>query len=85
MTVPQQDDPYLVEEQHYEVVEKHPLVIWSSLRSGDVVSFRWLGTQDYVGTVESMTSDGLIVWMRDDLYERRPFHFRECQFVRVIG
>jgi hypothetical protein len=77
-------DPHL-EEQHREEVEKHPLVIWTSLSPGDVVSLRGLGTRDWVGTVESRTSDGLVIWIRDELNQRRSFHFRECQSVRVIG
>ena len=84
MTEPQQGDPYLVEEQDHEEVEKHPLLIWTSLSPGDVVSLRWLGSQECVGTVESRTSDGLIIWLRDDLNARRLFHFRECQSVCVI-
>lgn len=70
-------------EQHEEV-EKHPLLIWTSLIPGDVVSLRWLGTQHYVGTVESSTSDGLVIWTRDDLNERRLFHFRDCHSVRLM-
>ncbi|MDP9905511.1 hypothetical protein J2S90_002482 [Arthrobacter bambusae] len=84
MTEPRQGDPYLVKEQHHEEVEKHPLLLWSSLSAGDVVSLRGLGTRDWVGTVESRSSDGLVISIRDDLNQRRSFHFRECQPVRVI-
>lgn len=84
VTEPQQGDAYLVEEQHHEEVEKHPFVIWTSLSPGDVVSLRGPGSKDCVGTVESRTSDGLIIWISGDLNERRAFHFRECQSVRVI-
>lgn len=84
MTEPQQGAPYLEEERLHDEVEKHPLLIWTSLSPGDVVSLRVLGSHDSVGTVESRTSDGLIIWIRDDLNERRLFHFRECQSVRVI-
>ena len=83
MSEPQQGDPYLVKEQHQAEMEKHPLWVWTSLRPGDVVSLRWLDTQDCVGTVEARTSDGLYIWIRDDLNERRLFQFHECQFVRV--
>jgi hypothetical protein len=84
VTEPHQGDPCLEEEQHHEEVEKHPLVIWTSLSPGDVVSLRGHGTEGCVGTVESRTSDGLIIWIRDGLNERRLFHFRECQSIRVI-
>ncbi|MBT8163177.1 MULTISPECIES: hypothetical protein [Arthrobacter] len=84
MTEQKPDDPNLVEEQLHEEMEQHPLSIWTRLAPGGVVSFRALGGQDYVGTVESKTSNGLIIWIRDDLNERRIFHFSECQSVRVL-
>lgn len=84
MTDHRQDDRPTAEEEHDEGVEKHPLVIWTSLNPGDLVSLRGLDIRDFVGTVESRTSDGLIIWIRDDLNERRLFHFRECQSIRVI-
>ena len=69
--------------EHSDEVTKHPLSIWTSLAPGDVVAFLALG-MECVGTVESKTSDGLIVWLRDDLNERKVFHFRECESVRVV-
>lgn len=84
MTEPQQGDPYPVKEQHHEEGNKNALLIWTGLSPGDVVSLRGFGTQDCVGTIESRTSDGLIIWIRDDLNERRLFHFHECQSVRII-
>lgn len=67
-----------------EGAEKHPLLIWSRLAPGDVVSLRVAGSGDYVGTVEATTNDGLIVWFRDALSERRLFHFRDCLSVRIL-
>lgn len=64
--------------------ENHPIWIWTSLRPGDRVSLRVVGVQDYVGTVEFRTNDGLIIWMRDDLNERRLFQAHECRHVQVI-
>lgn len=81
VTEHQEGDPYAVDDQDYEGAEKHPLLIWTSLSPGDVVSLQVIGGQDCVGTVESKTSTGLIIWIRDDLNERRLFHFRECQSV----
>ena len=83
MTEPQQDDPRL-EVQQSEDVQKHPLVVWAGLAPGDVVSIRGLSSRDWVGTVESRSSDGLVIWIRDVHKVRRSFHFRECQSVRVI-
>lgn len=64
--------------------EEHPLLIWTRLSPCDVVSLRWLGNLHCVGTVEARTSDGLIIWMRDDLNERKAFHFGECRSVHRI-
>lgn len=64
--------------------EKHPLLIWTSLTPGNVVSLRVAGTWDHVGTIEASTSDGLIIWIRDELNERKLYHFRDCQSVRLV-
>ena len=66
-------------------VAKHPLLIWTSIKPGVVVSLHLPETTDYVGTVESSTSDGLIIWTRDSLNERRLFHFRDCKSVRLMS
>ncbi len=84
MKEPQQVDAHPAEGQQHEEVEKHAMVIWTSLSPGDVVSLRGHATHNCVGTVESKTHDGLIIWIRDDLNERRLFHFREGQSVCVI-
>jgi hypothetical protein len=82
--VTQQDGyPCFIERQKGEV-EKHPLLIWPELSPGDVVSFRVHRTGDCVGLVESKTSDGLIIWIRDDLNERRLLHIHDCQSVRLL-
>lgn len=64
--------------------EKHPLQIWTSLRPGNIVSIAGSDKQKYVGTVETGTEDGLIIWIRTDLNERKMFHFHEVNTVRVI-
>jgi hypothetical protein len=71
-------------EKQPNVEENHHLLIWTSLRRGDRVSLRVVGVQDYVGTVEARTNDGLIIWVRDDLNERRLFQAHECRHVQVI-
>jgi hypothetical protein len=73
-----------LEEHRQEDAEKHPLLIWAGIRPGDVVSLRVPGPRDYVGTVESMTTDGHIIWIRDNLNERRLFHFRDIEFVGLV-
>lgn len=66
-------------------MKRHPMSVWTSLAPGNVVSLSVLDSEEFVGTVESKTSDGLIIWMRDNLNERKLFHFRECESVRVIN
>lgn len=84
MTDRQQGDSHLAAEQQYEGVEKHPLLIWTSLSPGDVVSLQGLDTSCCVGTVESRSSDGLTIWIKDDLNERKLFHFHECRSVLLM-
>ena len=78
-----QEDVAEAEPQRDDVA-KHPILIWTSIDVGDVVSLRALGTRDYVGTVEQRTKDGLILWIRDDLNERRLFHFHDCQSIVLL-
>ncbi|MBX7443378.1 MULTISPECIES: hypothetical protein [unclassified Arthrobacter] len=82
MSEPREYD--LAKDKRCEEEAKHPISIWTSLAPGDVVAFQGTDTQDYVGTVETKTSDGLIIWIRDELNGRKLFHFRECQSVRVL-
>lgn len=51
---------------------------------GDVVVLQVQGKGACVGRVESKTSDGLMVWVRDDLNERRLFHFQDCSSFQVL-
>lgn len=85
VTRPGQPDPYLAEEQPHEEVQKHPLLVWTSLSPGCVVSIRGQDARAHVGRVEARTSDGLVIWIRDELNEVKPFHFHQCQTVRVIN
>jgi hypothetical protein len=77
--------PYLIEGQQQEEVEKHPLLTWTGLGPEDVVSFQEARTGQWiVGSVESKTRDGLIIWIRDDLNDRRAFHFHDCEAVQLL-
>lgn len=82
VTATQEDDPKA--EQRCDDAGKHPLLIWTGLNSGDIVSLRTLGNRGLVGTVEQRTKDGFNIWIRDDLNERKLFHFRDCQSVVLI-
>ena len=68
-----------------EEAKKRPHLIWTELAPGDVVSLQVHETRDCVGTVESKTSDGLIIWIRDNMNERRLFHIQDCQSVRLVS
>jgi hypothetical protein len=81
MSEPHQCDQ--AEEEH-SVAAEHLLAIWTSLTPGNIVSIRGLDPRDHVGTVESKTRDGPIIWVRDDLNERRLFHFPQCISLRFI-
>jgi hypothetical protein len=79
---PQQRDP--ADEEHLSEGEKHHLLIWTSLARGDVVSLQGNNAQTYGGIIESKTSDGLIIWIRDELNDRKLVHVRDCRSVHVI-
>lgn len=64
--------------------ERHPLLIWTDLSPGDVVAVRTPNAADSVRTVDTRTDDGLIIWARDDLNDRKMYHFHECQVVRLF-
>ena len=64
--------------------EGRPLQIWTSLSPGNFVSLASSDKQKYVGTVETGTEDGLIIWIRTDLNERKMFHFPEVESVHLI-
>lgn len=66
-------------------VEEHPLLVWTRIAPGDVVSLLTPKTGEYIGEVEAKTIDGLIIWVRDHLNERRLFHFRDCQQVKLLN
>lgn len=76
---------YLTGELRSGEVVNHPLMTWTRLALGDLVSLQLPGAGEYVGTVECRTSDGLIIWIRDALNDRRLFHFHDCQSVSLIN
>jgi hypothetical protein len=67
-------------EQQNDDGKKHSLMVWTGLNRGDVVSLRTLANRFHVGTVEERTNDGLIIWIRDELNERKLFHFRDLEY-----
>jgi hypothetical protein len=82
----QQGHPYSIEGQQQEEVKEQPLLTWTGVSPGNVVSLVVATTgQQVVGSVETKTSDGLIIWIRDDLNDRRLFHFRDCKSLLVLG
>lgn len=71
-------------QRHGEEEAKHPLLTWIALRPGDAVSLHVPPNHEYIGTVECSTTDGLIIWIRDNLNDRKLFHFYDCKAVRLI-
>ena len=69
---------------NHEAGEKHPLLIWMSLRPGDTVALEGPNMQIHEGTVETRTKDGEIIWLRTELNERKMFHICDCKSVKVI-
>jgi hypothetical protein len=66
-------------------VEKHPLLTWTGLGPGDVMSFEEAETGEFVtGRVEAKTTDGLIVWLRDSFDGRKAYHFHDCKAVQLL-
>lgn len=82
--VTQEEYPLHFREWQPNESEKHPLLIWTGLAPGDIVSLRANNAQNYVGMVESKTSDGQVIWMRDEINERRLFHFEDCWYVQLL-
>lgn len=67
-----------------DLVPKHALLTWTSLRPGDMVGLGGPNGQKHVGRVETGTTDGLIIWIRTDLNERKMFHFHDCESIQLI-
>lgn len=82
-TATQEDNPNVEQRRDYD--GEDPLLVWTGLSPGDVVSLQEEGHREYLGSVEDKTDDGLIIWIRGELNERKLFHFRDCQSVRSIG
>lgn len=65
---------------------QHPLLTWTGLAPGDVVSLKLAITgHSVIGSVESKTSDGLIIWIRDQLNDRKLFHYNDCESVQLLS
>lgn len=66
--------------------EKEPVMPWRLLSPGDVVSLEVATTgQQITGSVDARTADGLIIWIRDELNDRKAYHFEDCLSVRLLG
>lgn len=60
------------------------LQTWAGLIPGDTVIVEVPPARGYVGTVECISDDGLIIWMRDELNERKLFHVLDCRSMRLV-
>lgn len=64
--------------------DRHPLVAWTYLRPGASVALQLRKGQKLIGIVETGTPDGLVIWIRTELNERRMIHFHDCAFVQLL-
>jgi hypothetical protein len=62
---------------------EHPLLLWTKITPGDEIFIRGYGVQEVTGSVECKTNDGLILWLRNNLNERKLIHYRDCLFFKV--
>jgi hypothetical protein len=51
--------------------------VWRSLKRGDVLTLSHQGIQCCHGFIEDQTADGLIIWVKDHLGDRRLFHLED--------
>lgn len=66
--------------------EKEPVMAWRLLSPGDVVSVEVAKSgQQITGSVDARTGDGLIIWIRDELNDRKAYHFEDCLSVQLLG
>lgn len=79
---PAHEDGFGAARLHQDSANRH--VDWVGLRPGDLVVLEDFKRQKHVGTVEGRTSDGLIIWIRTDLNERRMFHIHDCQSMQLV-
>jgi hypothetical protein len=79
-------DPQLVTGERCQKVDNESEMAWRSLRPGNVVSLEdATARQHVVGSVDARTDDGLIIWIRDGLNDRKAYHFDDCLSVRLLG
>lgn len=75
----------LVQEEQQSEVQHHPLLIWTGFSPGDIVSLQEAKTSQYVvGFLATKTRDGLIIWIRDNMNDRKAFHFNDCESVELL-
>jgi hypothetical protein len=64
--------------------KEHPLSLWIRVAPGDRLVITRYGLPNVVGLLECRSNDGLIIWIRDELNDRKMIHFRDCRsFVLV--
>jgi hypothetical protein len=62
---------------HADVHQDERSKNWPDLQIGDFVALRARGGTVYTGIVEDRTADGLIIWIRTGLNERKLFHMED--------
>ena len=64
--------------------DRHPLLAWTFLRPGATVALQLRKGQKLIGIVETGTPDGLVIWIRTELNERRMVHLHDCASVQIL-
>jgi hypothetical protein len=62
---------------HGDVRQEESSKAWADLQIGDFVALGGRGGPVHTGVVEDRTADGLIIWIRTGLNERRLFHLED--------
>jgi hypothetical protein len=62
---------------HGDVHQEERLKAWADFQPGDFVALADRGGTVHAGIVEDRTADGLIIWIRTELNERKLFHLED--------
>jgi hypothetical protein len=58
---------------------------WMSLQRGDVITLSRLGVECHRGSIEERTEDGRMIWVTDQIGDRRLFHVEDDYDLLISG
>lgn len=59
--------------------------MWTSLQRGDVIALCWQGVECSKGSIDERTEDGRMIWVTDQIGDRRVFHVEDDYDLLVSG